>query len=311
MTPSLLREYVALVMEKIRTKKGQKGIMGSRFDLKKFKSLDNYHAALGYAQKFLDMLGQGSSRAAFMLSNKYVVKIALNEKGVGQNRAEVDVYTNPESKPVVAKVFDAHPDYIWVIAEAVRPLKSPQEFEETTGVDWETFCEYVNDGIKDQHLDKGAPKFIRAVVATALKNNLLRGDLAQQDFSHTAEKDVLDHYGKAGDGRIVLLDYGFTHEVWASHYRSGQEAMRGKTADSKAATGNREPSKDTDIDVSAKTAMAQRGKSAVDAMAKTKQDTPQSSDKQPTGKRNVQKTAPAAPKKKAAGDDEDLDKTRR
>ena len=278
MSPNLLHEYVTLVVEKIRSKKGQSGGFGEKFDIQKFKQLDGYNIALGYAQKFLDMLGQGSSRAAFLLTQRYVLKVALNDKGVAQNRAEVDVYTNPASKPVVAKVYQSDPKYAWVISELVKPLKSTKEFEQLTGIDWETFSEYVNDGIRDKQKATGAPKFIRSIIATALSNDLLRGDLAQQDFSHDAAKDVLDHYGKTPDGRVVLLDYGFTHEVWESHYSDKDKPIPqgSKTFD---------PSADTEVD-----------------------------DKAPTGKQQknsgVEPATAAPPKKRAAGA-EDFDKTRR
>ena len=29
---------------------------------------------------------------------------------------------------------------------------------------------------------------------------------------------VYDHWGKTADGRVVLLDYGLTDEIWNSHY---------------------------------------------------------------------------------------------
>lgn len=297
------------MLEKIRTKKGQKGIMGDAFDMKKFKSIDNREAALGYARKFLEMMGQGSSRAAYLLSGKYVVKVALNEKGIGQNRAEVDVYTNPESQPVVAKVFDAHSQYLWVIAEVVRPIKATNEFESLSGVDWETFCEYVNKGIKGKHLDKGAPRFIRAVIQTALKNDLLKGDLAQQDFSHAASEDVLDHYGKTADGRIVLLDYGFTGEVWSSHYEAGQKAMQAKSAPADAKT-NKPSSRDTEPEVTAKTAAAKRGPAPVSGTVRTKKDEPQTAAHPKPGAADAKTAAP--PRKKAVGAaEEDPDKTRR
>jgi len=307
MTPSLLREYVTLVLEKIRTKKGQKGLMGNKFEISKFKSLDNYHAALAYAQKFLQLMGQGSSRAAFLLSGKYVVKVALNDKGVDQNRAEVSVYTNPASQPVVAKVFQAHPKYLWVISEVVRPLQNTQEFETLTGVDWETFSEYVNDGISNKKLDPGAPKFIRSIIKTALSNELLRGDLAQQDFSHSAQEDVLSHYGKTGDGRLVLLDYGFTHEVWSTHYKKQQDALRGKTSASQDRTQNN-VSKDTDVDATAKTEPA-HGASKAKGSAKTKKDAP--SPARPQTDPNAVKTAAPARKKAAGAEDDDAEKTRR
>lgn len=239
MSSDLLLEYLSLMVEKIHTKKGQKGAFGDKFDMNKFKSLKNYSMALAYAQQFLTMLGQGSSRAAFLLSGKYALKIALNDKGLGQNEAEVSVYTNPKSQPVVAKVYSSDPDYNWIVSDIVKPVKSVQEFEQLSGIDWRTFSDYINNNVKQKTQDKSAPTFVKAIINTAIQNGLLRGDLAQQDWKRDPTQDVMDHYGKTPDGRLVLLDYGFTDDVFSKHYASSKNALQGKTADTNAPTANR------------------------------------------------------------------------
>lgn len=305
MTSRLLHEYVALVLEAIRSKKNQKGSFGDKFDLKKFKSLDNYHMMTAYASEFLEKMGQGSSRVAFVLSSKYVLKIAINEKGIAQNQAEVDVYTNPTSQPVVAKVYQSDKDFNWLISDLVKPIKSVNEFEELTGVDWKTFSKYVNDGIKHKSLSNNAPKFIKAVVITALKNNLLRGDLAQQDFSRDPKDDVLDHYGKTVDGRAVLLDYGFTGEVWEKLYKSGREAQ---TPDNLSASTNRDQKTGKQgKNLANGTISPHAGDSrGVDPYGKTKHQNV-ASKQSGTRISTHAKTQPANFHKKAAGDDIDRD----
>lgn len=218
MNSRLLREWITLMVEKIRTDKGGKGKFGDKFNLNKFKELDGIHIMLDYASSFLETLGTGSSRRAFLLSGKYVLKVALNEKGLAQNQAEVDVYTNPQSQAVVAKVYSFDPKYQWLISDLVKPITDVSEFEQLSGIDWRSFCDKVNRGMKNKAVEPDDPAFVKSVVNTALKNNLLRGDIAQQDHGHDPSQDVLSHWGKTPDGRLVLLDYGFTHEVWASHY---------------------------------------------------------------------------------------------
>jgi len=120
------------------------------------------------------------------------------------------------------------------------------EFEQLAGIGWKEFCGYVNAGIKEKHVDPSAPPFARAVVHTALDNNLLRGDLAQQDFTRDPKNDSLPHWGKTPDGRVVLLDYGFTGEVWRSHYSSSSSPAQTRTAGAP-------------VDANAKTQRAGRG----------------------------------------------------
>lgn len=228
MHASLLREWISLIVEKIRTDKGGKGKFGDKFNLNKFKTLDGIHIMLEYAGSFLELLGEGSSRKAFLLSGKYVLKIALNEKGIAQNQAELDVFTNPQSQQVVAKVYAYDPKYQWLISDLVKPIDNVEEFQQLSGTDWRTFCDDVNRGMRNQSVEPNDSKFVKAVVNTALKNNMLRGDIVQQNHSISPTDDVLGHWGKTPNGRLVLLDYGFTHEVWAAHYSKNTEIPQAK-----------------------------------------------------------------------------------
>lgn len=230
MKTDLLREWISLMIEKIRTKKGEKSVFGDKFNLNKFKTLDSIHIMLEYADKFLSVMGQGSSRKAYLLSGKYVLKVALNEKGISQNQAELDVFTNPQSQSVVAKVYSYDPKFQWLISDLVKPITNVDEFEQLSGIDWRSFCDMVNNGIYNKNVKPKDPSFVKAVVNTALKNNMLRGDIVQQDHSRAPNEDVLGHWGKTPDGRLVLLDYGFTHEVWAAHYDTQKAAGGGATA---------------------------------------------------------------------------------
>lgn len=256
MAVDVLREYVTLILlEKIRSKKGQKGIMGDHFDMKKFESLFDYHVMIGYANKFLEKLGQGSSRVAFLVSNRYVLKIAMNEKGLAQNEAEIAVYTNPKSRPVVAKVYRSDDEYKWVLSELVKPLQSTSEFKALSGIQWATFVNIMNDSVKDKKPLENKSPFLSAIVHTALENSLMPGDL-----------ESVDHYGKTADGRVVLLDYGFTGEVWKKHYKTSKSSsVRDSDAPLKPASDDTEV--DTSADLTAKTKVASPKKQSLASTA--------------------------------------------
>jgi len=287
MSDRLLREYLTLVIEKIRSKQGSSGKSTERFDLKRFKKLDDNREMLKYANDHLDQLGVGSSRVAFLLSGRYALKVALNEKGYGQNEAELDVYTNPKTKRVIAKVYAAHDENAWLISDLVKPIKSEKEFEQLAKVSWEDFSKQVWEGIVLHDVD-GASDFAKAVVATANSNNLLFGDLADQLGQKNAHfKSVIDHWGKTPDGRVVLLDYGFTEAVNQKHYAPERE-LRHK------GTGGAPQKRGPDAVVSPK-----KGED-VDSYAQTKQKSggrmlpppePQSAGPMPAGMRPPPKAA--------------------
>lgn len=219
----LLKEYVRLLTEKIRS---QKSASGKKFELPRFKSLEDVNMMNRYAESFLDKLGQGSSRAAYQLTSRYVLKIAINDKGIAQNEAELDVYTNPQTKSITSKIHSADQQHRWVIADVVRPFKNAVDFEKTTGSKWPNFVTTVRTAVKNGKLAQDAPDFIKAVVATVRNNKLGIGDIIN-----------VEHWGKTPDGRTVLLDYGFTEDVWSKHYANDKESgVQAKSASPDDAT---------------------------------------------------------------------------
>jgi len=202
----LLREYISfLITEKIRTiKKGSP--FGNKFNLRDFKNLENINIMNVYAFSFLGKMGEGSSRAAYVLTGNKVLKIATNEKGLSQNETEVSVYTNPASRQMVSKIYDVDTDYRWLIVDTVKPFVKEEEFEEATGISFQIFIKKLILALKSESQTKN--KLILDTAATMKSNDLLMGDIA-----------LIDHWGLSADGRIVLLDYGFTKEVWEMHYQ--------------------------------------------------------------------------------------------
>lgn len=225
MNVRLLREFVELLLlEKIRSTKGISPY-GNKFNMKKFASLGSIYMLDTYANSYLEFIGQGSSRTAYLMSSRYVLKIARNEKGIAQNEAEIDVYTNPTSKPIVSKIHNFDPEFKWVIADLVRPFKTSNkqdedEFENGTGISWDDFYYELKAEIEKKDVDLS--HFTQVVIATMEANDLLFGDVAN-----------MDHWGKTPDGKVVLLDYGFTNEVWKKHYKQPDEEV-----DSQAVTAN-------------------------------------------------------------------------
>jgi len=215
MNVNLLREMIGLVIEKIRTEKGVSSKMGEKFSINKFKEFDEPHIAMNYAEQFLEPIGTGSSRKTFLLSSKYALKIAINKAGVGQNEAEIDVFTNPKTKPIVSKIYSSGPNNSWLISDLVKPITDEKEFEKLAGVSWPEFQYFMNIGYDNKQPDPDSPQFVKTVLNFAFSNNMMFGDLAG--------KGTMDHWGKTPDGRIVLLDSGFTESVAQAHYRKKQK----------------------------------------------------------------------------------------
>lgn len=205
------------------------------------------HPEIEYARAMLPELGAGSSRRTFALSGGKALKIAMNEKGLAQNKAEVDVFQKNPTNTITTKIFDASPDYKWVIAEIVKPLKN-EEFEQLTRIPLVAFGSILSmlwkgpDQVKKwvlglkRMLQDGEMLTTNSVGNTVKTRDLLAAALqvtknpdaigfmtnvvtfAKSNGLHRGEI-VPEHFGRTVDGRIVFYDFGGTEEVIRVHYR--------------------------------------------------------------------------------------------
>lgn len=156
-----------------------------------------------YAQERLQYIDGGSSREAFVLTPKYALKVALNEKGVAQNKAEAKLSKTKGASNAVAKTVTSDKDGNWAVAELVRPLADDDEFEERTGITLDNLYAALETGsyhwfpAKTRELVDG----LHALKRAGLKN----------DYR-------FEQFGVTPDGRIVLLDIGFSKSVADKFY---------------------------------------------------------------------------------------------
>lgn len=199
-------------------------IRSKSFDLAKFRELRTPEEALKYASENLESLGSGSSRQAFVFSSGKVLKVAIpfrggTQAGVDQNRAEVEAFTNPKLRPITTRIFDYDPEFSWIISEIVRPLSAP-EFESLAGASLEEFvlhAQSIQAGHRsvEKALKSMGPKADRGLlegIVSLLKNGQAYTDLETED-----------HWGKAADGSIVVLDYGLTNEGYHKNYHDSYD----------------------------------------------------------------------------------------
>jgi hypothetical protein len=222
-----LREYVQLLLkEKIR---GHRGETGGAFRLNVFKAIvttfqpkrsgvrPDVAKLVDYADATLQFLGAGSARNAYTLTSHKVLKIATNRKGLGQNQAEFEVFT--KAPELVAKIYDHDPNFYWLISELVKPFgEDTRPIEKMLGlgqdnIEWETFVATANRGQFDMIEKYGAGhqlKLAQTIHMLTSENGLMSGDLERASS-----------WGTGSDGRLVLLDYGFTEDVADNYYGFG------------------------------------------------------------------------------------------
>lgn len=220
----------------------------SGFSLQEFKQLQTLEEQTAYAEKRnLVVFRGGSSRITYMINNRHVIKLArldAQDKGRLQNATEVKVAQNPLAEPVVTKVFDYDAkNSNWIVAEVVRGIRSVSEFEKLTGVSWNAFRGAVTalqggpiDLVKAEVQDEleELKTLSKTDTSRGVGNRLLRKQELLKSLEHPMVAAVdavigvaklmpgdilsVEHWGKTADGRLALMDYGFSEEGWKKHY---------------------------------------------------------------------------------------------
>jgi hypothetical protein len=183
--------------------------------LKNIERLETHGARKKYAEKNLKHLSSGSSRIVYLTSDDTIIKLAKNDKGLAQNKAE----SNPKMKSkFINKTISSAKNNSWMQTHFLDKITT-KDFEEMTGLDFDDFGDGIRYGLKNVsgHSDKEKPKNFDKVSKSEIykemkkigeKFKLMAGDLAR-----------ISSWGTK-DGHPVLIDAGLTKEVFSEYYES-------------------------------------------------------------------------------------------
>jgi hypothetical protein len=218
-----------------------------KFDLKIFDKIKDPTEAGLYAHRRLQRLGQGSSRAAYVYNSKLCLKIAMNPAGVHQNLTEIGISKIGKYNEIIAKVVRHSNDGRWLLSELVIPFEikdyddevdliaSEKEFEDKAKVPFRIMMRGISEGVPEKYhpyFSENQYKFEKMntefnTYEDYIKNKPMeeierKVELAKELINKIGVKasDIWVPYqwGRTADGRIVLLDYGFTSAVHKQHY---------------------------------------------------------------------------------------------
>lgn len=197
----------------------------AHFDINTFKKMEDEKSRFKYASANLKDLGVGGSRSVFLLSSRFVLKIAMGERGKSQNATEAAISEDAQFSKLLARVHSHAADFSWIVSDLVRPLRNEQEFESFVGMPFEEFISAVKG--RDYHRWVGNPKWKVSgsnaphrdeTVGTYGLLQTIR-DMIQSKKLYHPELNKIEHWGKTGDDRIVLLDYGVDEKNWKQQTR--------------------------------------------------------------------------------------------
>lgn len=181
--------------------------------LSNLEKLETYNARKNYAERNLEHLSSGSSRIVYLTPGKTIVKLAKNDKGIAQNKAEA----NPKMQSkYLNKIISCANNYSWCETYFLEKI-TEKEFEEMTGLNFDEFGDAIRYGLKNVsgNTDKEKPenfeKIAKSDIYKELKDigekfKLLPGDMAR-----------ISSWGTK-DGRPVLIDAGLTADIFEEFY---------------------------------------------------------------------------------------------
>jgi len=181
--------------------------------LHNLEGLETYNARKNYAERNLKHLSSGSSRIVYLTPSKTIIKLAKNDKGIAQNKAE----SNPEMKSkYLNQILSCAKNHSWCEVPYLEKI-TEKEFEEMTGLKFDDFGDAIRYGLKDvsdnsdlekpENFEKVSKSDIyKEIVDIGKKFKLLPGDMARISSWGTKEN------------RPILIDAGLTRDIYDEFY---------------------------------------------------------------------------------------------
>lgn len=197
----------------------------STFDMDEFKTLNSFKKRIEYCNEHLKRISSGSSRVVFMIDNEKVLKLAKNQKGLAQNEVEIQYGNDGYLENIVAKVYDYDENNLWLEMQLAKKL-TKSNFKQITGFNFDDFATAVhNYGIDSGNASRHAQKrpIDSKIVEAMWEDEFVYGifDFIGNYGIPAGDLTRLNSYGvvtENGADRVVIIDYGLTHDVYQSFY---------------------------------------------------------------------------------------------
>ena len=198
-----------------------KEAMDDQFSLEELSAISSYKGRFDYCTKHLGRnTGKGSSRAIFQLDDEKVLKLAYNEKGIGQNFEEERTYDSY----IFPKIFQKDTNGYWLVSEFVLPAKA-QDFKHCFNMTFKQFVDFLNASAVYRFGRNWYTSLTEEEYVNLIENNedLKEFDQYIGDYGSFIVGDMtrICNYGltmRYGKPCIVLLDSGFSEEVYYNYY---------------------------------------------------------------------------------------------
>lgn len=212
----------ALINEKIRSQI----VRNLKFNMKEFEALTEDYYRRDYCDDRLQVLGEGTTRKVYVLTSKTALKLATNRQGVGQNSAEAKMSQDPSIASIVARVLRSADDYSWIVSELVKPvgdntMQFHSRFDKEFGAPADAEDPLLKQMLRSDEKDLEQFYFRGPMPAKTREFMQAFQNVVQKYNVEFSDAVKASSWGRAPDGRLVLLDYGYNSEIIRDYYGGG------------------------------------------------------------------------------------------
>jgi hypothetical protein len=186
--------------------------------LKVLEKLETFQARIDCAEKNLKHISSGSSRIVYDLGKNRALKLASNEKGLFQNKAETEV---KDKSKYINKCTSHAKNYSWVIAPLAKKL-TEREFFDLTDVSFKDFGECIKYIMRELSTkERKEPEnfqdlkdmdIIKEISEIGLKHKMMPGDIARISS------------WKVRNNIPVLVDLGLNTRIYKDYYKKKESS---------------------------------------------------------------------------------------
>lgn len=226
-----------IIKEEItKYRRGITEAIGPDFSFKELMGINYFDDIYNYCVKHLgEPIGRGSSRAVFQINDRLVLKVAMSQRGIAQNRAE---FSNDDTKYKILPSIHGHDsEFVWIVSDYVVPLadtsngihamyrQANDTLMKLVGETWSTFCTFINTAIMTYIPTISAKTMDERSFLNLVERNWFFAEVYKfmsETKLSTFDIKSVENWGismREGKPIPVFLDSGFTDEVYKAHYR--------------------------------------------------------------------------------------------
>lgn len=171
--------------------------------------LDSFKDRIKLAEKSFKHLSSGSSRIVFLTDQNTVIKLAKNEKGIAQNKAE----SKHKKSKYINNPINYSNKFLWIQVPLLEKINN-KEFEELTHLNFNDFSKSIDHYFKsskskpDNYKEICKSDFFKDITNLIEKFKLAYGDISRiSSWGHKNNKPI-------------LIDTGLTNSVYQRYYKS-------------------------------------------------------------------------------------------